>query len=1190
MKGRECIIFAGIIAIFALVFTSCEQPTSGSRKVAVTGVTLNKDTLTLPIGRGELLTATVLPEDAANKAVNWTSSDPDIATVDESGRVEAQALGSASITVTTVDGNKTAECTVTVIPIPVEDIVGVQTMITVGNPQKLNGTVIPSNAANQDIVWSVNDAGTTGATIDENAALSITAEGTVIVTARIVDGKAPGEDFTKDFTITVYPSGTGIVTNNADSGEGSLRYALSATGGDRIIIAPGIGTIALSGPLSITRDVIIEGNGITLTPGSGWTESTSSQLMVVDRTVTINRVWFKDGRAMTNGAAINNRGTLTLESCIFSGNRTSNESANGGAIANSGSVTLIVKGCTFYGNSAGYSGGAVYNNGSTLTLTGNLFYGNTAGNSGSVVYNTNGGTVTSGGYNVVDAAFGTGAAQSGWTADANDKHIIGRSISPVSFKLLSASGAANVINTLPAGYPAFDFYGDAITASAAAGAVQSAVSSSGYALDVSVDDSSHGSVNVTPALDADGLVGGPVTITAIPASGYSLLYWLKDGVNFGDTNPLNLTLTAHTTVKAVFVKIFIVNNFSDTSGSETIAGTLRHALTNAQNGDIIRLSGVTSRTTTIALSGRLEIKAKDITIEGNGITLTPGSGWTESESSQLMVVNGTATISRVYFKDGRATTNGAAIQNNGTLTLESCIFSGNRTSANGGAISNDNSGTLIVKGCTFYGNSAGFGGAVYNRLSTLNLTGNLFYGNTASSSGRIVFNGNNVTITSGGYNVVDVDLGSGTNQSGWTPASTDKRISDQPVAPVSFKLLSAGGAANVINTLPAGYPAFDFYGAAINAPAATGAVQGTINGLGYLLDLSVNDRTRGSIGATPAPNDDGLYSGTVTITASEASGYIFAYWLKDGANAGNANPLNVTLTAHTAVQAIFTKGYTVNNFSDGSGSASTEGTLRHAIINAQDGDSIILDGVTAGTKTIELTSPLPDIKGVTIVGNGITLTPGSGWTPHELNAFPMVSVSSGTVTISRVWFKDGRAADQGAAIHKSGGDLTLESCIFSGNKTSEDSSSGGAIYNSGGNLSVKGCTFSDNSTGLYGGAAIRNATSGGTITITGNVFYENTGGSDTNTRSAVVFSPATTVISSGYNVVDMALGTGGTQSSGWTAGTGDLFRSTSPFSSTITLAPASELSVIPSSFAANMPTTDFSGTTRTYPGAPGAVK
>ena len=87
--------------------------------IKVTGVTLDKSEMTLfTDGVTGELTATVSPSNATNKDVTWKSSNPSVATVDENGVVTPVSAGTATITVTTVDGEFTASCTVTV-----EDVV-----------------------------------------------------------------------------------------------------------------------------------------------------------------------------------------------------------------------------------------------------------------------------------------------------------------------------------------------------------------------------------------------------------------------------------------------------------------------------------------------------------------------------------------------------------------------------------------------------------------------------------------------------------------------------------------------------------------------------------------------------------------------------------------------------------------------------------------------------------------------------------------------------------------------------------------------------------------------------------------------------------------------------------------------------------------------------------------------------------
>ena len=83
--------------------------------VPVSQITLNKAETSISVGNSETLTATVTPENAANKALKWASSDEDVATVAPDGTVTAVKAGAATITATAADGSgKSAVCKVTV--------------------------------------------------------------------------------------------------------------------------------------------------------------------------------------------------------------------------------------------------------------------------------------------------------------------------------------------------------------------------------------------------------------------------------------------------------------------------------------------------------------------------------------------------------------------------------------------------------------------------------------------------------------------------------------------------------------------------------------------------------------------------------------------------------------------------------------------------------------------------------------------------------------------------------------------------------------------------------------------------------------------------------------------------------------------------------------------------------------------
>ena len=107
-------LLCGITCAFSLVACGDGGNGSGSgsgNTVAVTGVTLNKSSLTLVVGDEETLIATVSPDDATDKSVTWSSDNASVATV-EGGKVKAEAVGTAKITATA--GGKKAECTVSV--------------------------------------------------------------------------------------------------------------------------------------------------------------------------------------------------------------------------------------------------------------------------------------------------------------------------------------------------------------------------------------------------------------------------------------------------------------------------------------------------------------------------------------------------------------------------------------------------------------------------------------------------------------------------------------------------------------------------------------------------------------------------------------------------------------------------------------------------------------------------------------------------------------------------------------------------------------------------------------------------------------------------------------------------------------------------------------------------------------------
>ena len=107
---------AMLMALAAVVIASGCNPNvnTGTTTVAVTGIALDKRVLPLKVGESKKLVATVMPANATNKQVTWASDKPTVAAVSQDGTVTAKEEGTAQITIKTVNGGKTARCTITV--------------------------------------------------------------------------------------------------------------------------------------------------------------------------------------------------------------------------------------------------------------------------------------------------------------------------------------------------------------------------------------------------------------------------------------------------------------------------------------------------------------------------------------------------------------------------------------------------------------------------------------------------------------------------------------------------------------------------------------------------------------------------------------------------------------------------------------------------------------------------------------------------------------------------------------------------------------------------------------------------------------------------------------------------------------------------------------------------------------------
>ena len=110
-------LLKGLASVCALAVmfgtVSCSDDDKPDGSIAVSAVAVSPTTATVKVGESVTLSATITPDDATDKTITWSSSDEKVATVD-AGKVTGATEGTATITATTKDGNKTATCAVTV--------------------------------------------------------------------------------------------------------------------------------------------------------------------------------------------------------------------------------------------------------------------------------------------------------------------------------------------------------------------------------------------------------------------------------------------------------------------------------------------------------------------------------------------------------------------------------------------------------------------------------------------------------------------------------------------------------------------------------------------------------------------------------------------------------------------------------------------------------------------------------------------------------------------------------------------------------------------------------------------------------------------------------------------------------------------------------------------------------------------
>ncbi|RZK73700.1 MAG: hypothetical protein EOO92_18120 [Pedobacter sp.] len=243
-----------------------------AHKYKMPPIKLEDDAVATAVGRTVQLKAIITPGIATNQAVTWATSDPNVATVSDAGLVTGVKAGAAFVTVTTVDGGKTATCSVIVTTngIPVSSVsIPASISLQLDKTAELKAVVLPETATDKSVTWKSDKPSV--ATVSATGVVTAKAYGVAIITVTTNDGF-------KTATCEVSVEKENLLKNNGfESGFTNWERNWGAEGTDVVIVnTPEFvyrGNSALkvgpgeSGRGQIVKDGVVGGASYTLT---GW--------------------------------------------------------------------------------------------------------------------------------------------------------------------------------------------------------------------------------------------------------------------------------------------------------------------------------------------------------------------------------------------------------------------------------------------------------------------------------------------------------------------------------------------------------------------------------------------------------------------------------------------------------------------------------------------------------------------------------------------------------------------------------------------------------------------------------------------------------------------------------------------------------------------------------------------------------
>ena len=229
----------------------------------VTGLTLNASAFTIARGEKSTLAVQILPDDATNKKLTWTSSDKSVATVDSKGRVTGKKAGICTITAT-AKSSVSVSCTVTVTqPVTKLSIDPSRKTLSRNSTYALAPVVKPDNATDKTVFYQSSHPHI--ASVDENGIITAHADGKATITATAQSGKKDSIRITVEsvavksvtldnYYLTLLPGASAPLKASVlpvDASEPGIRYysdnpAVASVDANGVITATGLGSAKIT--------------------------------------------------------------------------------------------------------------------------------------------------------------------------------------------------------------------------------------------------------------------------------------------------------------------------------------------------------------------------------------------------------------------------------------------------------------------------------------------------------------------------------------------------------------------------------------------------------------------------------------------------------------------------------------------------------------------------------------------------------------------------------------------------------------------------------------------------------------------------------------------------------------------------------------------------------------------------------